>query len=141
MNGQIKNTLYSQNCSAWRRYALHRMPFSFLQSVYLISKVRLGLLCCANSFLGTPELLSTYKAFIHSSLDHCSPLWAVSHLAHLDAVETKAFMIIGISHDEAESMGLSLRHRRQVGGLSVFHHLLSRLAPSALTMPLPPTPS
>ena len=36
-------------------------------------------------------------------------------------------MIIGISRDEAESLGLSLSHRRQVGGLSVFYRLLSGL--------------
>ena len=47
----------------------------------------------------------------------------------LHAVETKAFQIIGISHDEAESLGLSLSHRRQVGGLSVFYRLLFGLAP------------
>ena len=52
-----------------------------------------------------------------------------SHLAQLDAVETKAFKIIGFSHDEAEFMGLSLSHRRQVSGLSVFYHLFSGLAP------------
>ena len=30
-----------------------------------------------------------------------------SHLAQLDTMETKAFAIMGISHDEAESLGLS----------------------------------
>ena len=52
-------------------------------------------------------------------MEHCS-LWAgspSSHLAQLDTVETKAFKIIGISHDEAESVGLSLRHYQQVDGL------------------------
>ena len=43
-------------------------------------------------------------------------------------METKAFRIIGMSRDEAESLGLSLSHRRQVGGLSVFYRLLSGLA-------------
>ena len=64
-------------------------------------------------------------------MEYHFPLWAgspTSHLAQLDAVETKAFNIIGISRDEAESMGLSLRHRRRVGGLSVFSHLISGLA-------------
>ena len=51
-----------------------------------------------------------------------------SHLSRLHAVETKAFRIIGISHDEAESLGLSLSHRRQVGVLSVFYCLLSGLS-------------
>ena len=52
-----------------------------------------------------------------------------SHISQLHAVETKAFGMIGISRDEAESLGLSLSHRRQVGGLSVFCRLLSGLAP------------
>ena len=65
-------------------------------------------------------------------MEYCSPLWAGapdSHLSRLDAVETKDFRIIGISRDEAESLGLSLSHRRLVGGLSVFYRLLSSLAP------------
>ena len=71
-------------------------------------------------FLGTPELLTIYIAFIRSLMEYCSPLWGddpASHLAQPHAVETKAFRIIGISHDEAESSGLSLSHHRQVGGL------------------------
>ena len=38
-----------------------------------------------------------HKAFIHSLMEYCSPLWAgapASHLAQLDAVETKAIKII-----------------------------------------------
>ena len=69
---------------------------------------RLGILRRAKSFLGTPELLTMYKAFIHSLMETCSPLWGgapTSHLAPLHAVETKAFRIIGISRDEAESLG------------------------------------
>ena len=37
-------------------------------------------------------------------MEYCSPLWAAapaSHLSRLHAVETRAFRIIGISHDEA----------------------------------------
>ena len=76
-------------------------------------------------------------------MEYYSPLWAgspASHIAQLDTMKTKAFKIIGISHNESESMGLSLRHRRQVVGLAVFSHLLSGLAPSALcalSSPLP----
>ena len=76
---------------------------------------RLGILRSAKSFLSPPELLTTYKAFVHSLMEYCSPLWAgapASHLSQLHAVETKAFWIIGISHGEAESLGLSLSHRR-----------------------------
>uniref|UniRef100_A0A8C4N128 Uncharacterized protein n=1 Tax=Eptatretus burgeri TaxID=7764 RepID=A0A8C4N128_EPTBU len=89
----------------------------------------LGILCCAKSFLSPPELLTTCKAFVRSLMEYCSPLRAgapASHLSRLHAVETKAFRIIGISRDEAESLSLSLSHRRQVGGLSNFHSLFSR---------------
>ena len=76
-------------------------------------------------------------------MEYCSPLWAsspASNLAQLGAVEFEAFKIFGISHDEADSMSLSLRHHRQVGGLSVFCHLLCGLAPSALSV-LSPHPT
>ena len=94
----------------------------------------------AKSFLGPPELLTTYKAFLCSLMEYCSPLWAgapASHLSQLHAVETKAFRIIVISRDEAESFGLSLSYRRQVGGLSVFFCLLSGLTPTAVSMICP----
>ena len=58
---------------------------------------------------------------MHSLMEYCSPLWAgapASHLSRLHAVETKAFRIIGISRGEAESLGLSLSHRRSVVFLS-----------------------
>ena len=71
---------------------------------------RPGILRRAKSFLGTPELLTMYKAFILRSLMEYFPsLWAgapASHLPQLHAVETKAFRIIGISCDEAESFRL-----------------------------------
>ena len=41
-------------------------------------------------------------------MEYCSPLWAgaaTSRLAQLDAMESKAFKIIGISRDGAEYMG------------------------------------
>ena len=63
---------------------------------------------------------------------------AVTSLAQLDAMETKAFKIIGISLDEAESMGLSLRHRRQVGGLSISFLILHPLLFLYFVLPLPP---
>ena len=55
-------------------------------------------------------------------------------------MEIKAFKIIGISRDEAESMGVSRHHHRQFGDLSVFYHLFSWLAPSALSVPCPLLP-
>ena len=81
---------------------------------------RLGILRHRKSFFGTPEIQSTYKAFICSFTEYYSPLWAAcpaSHLTQLDTMETKACKIIEISCDEDESMGTSLRHHRQVGGL------------------------
>ena len=99
-----------------------------------------GILCHTKAFLGTNELLSTCKAFIHSSMEYFSHLWAgspASHLAQLHTMETKAFKITGTPHNEAESMGLSLHHHGQVGGLSVFYCLLSGLVPSALSVLCP----
>ena len=72
---------------------------------------RLGILHRAKSFLDTLELLTTFKASVHSLMEYCSPLWTgapTSHLSRLHAVETNAFRITGISRDEAESLGLSL---------------------------------
>ena len=60
---------------------------------------RLGILHCAKSFLGIPELLSMYNTFISSLMEDCSPLWAGTpalRLAQLDAVEIKAFKIINL---------------------------------------------
>ena len=73
---------------------------------------------------------------------HISPILAgapASHLALLDVVETKALKIIGISHNEIESLGLLLLHCGQVGGFSVFYRLLISHPPSALSL-LSPTP-
>ena len=70
-------------------------------------------------YVGLAELV-----YIRSLMEYCSPLWAgalASHLSLIHAVETKAFGIIGISRDEAESLGLSFSHHRQHGGLSAFY--------------------
>ena len=74
-------------------------------------------------------------------MEYCSPLWAgalASHLSWHHAVETKAFRIIDNSHDQAEFLGLSLSHRRQVSGLSILYCLLSGLATPALSEICPP---
>ena len=97
----------------------------------------------AKSFLSPPELLTTYKAFVHRLMEYCAFLWAgapASHISRLHAVESKAFWIIGISRDEAESLGLSLSRRRQVGGLSFFYHLLSGLDHCSVCDLYPPIP-
>ena len=81
--------------------------------------------------LASLNFFSVYKDFTCS----LTPLWAghpVSHLAHLHAVKSKAHKMIGISCDEAESLGLLLLHRRQVTDLLVFYRLLSDLTPSAI---------
>ena len=108
------------------------------------ARCRMGIIHHAKSFLGTPELISTNKAFILSLIEYCFPLWTGSPASHLPqpyTMETKAFNIIGISRDEPEPMGLSLHHRQRVGGFSVFFHLLSSLDPSALSVFCPPQES
>jgi len=70
---------------------------------------RLGILHRTKSFLGSRELLSTDMAIIHSLMEHCSsPLSWHTCLTPCSAWchETKAFKIIGISHDKADSYGL-----------------------------------
>ena len=60
--------------------------------------------------------------------------WAgapASHLSRLHAVETKAFQIIGISRDEADTLGPSLSHRRKVGATS-YHQLTDKNGPLIL---------
>ena len=37
---------------------------------------RLGILRRAKFFLGSPELLTTYKAFVRTLMEYCPPLWA-----------------------------------------------------------------
>ena len=44
---------------------------------------RLGILRHAKSFLGTLELLTTYKAFICSLMEYCSFHWAGTPTSHL----------------------------------------------------------
>ena len=98
----------------------------------------LGILHRTNSFLGTPELLSTYKDFICILMEYCSSFWAgtpATHLAQLDAMDPKAFKSIGISCDEAEATGLLHSQSRQVGYLSVIYHLLCGLALCFLSHP------
>ena len=58
------------------------------------ANLQLGILRHAKSFLGPPELLTTDKAFVHSLMEYCSPLWAgapASHLSRLHAAETSGF--------------------------------------------------
>uniref|UniRef100_UPI00358E6C84 nicotinamide N-methyltransferase-like n=1 Tax=Myxine glutinosa TaxID=7769 RepID=UPI00358E6C84 len=69
------------------------------------------------SSIKNAEVALGFMAFIYKLMEYCSTLLAgspASHLAQLDAVETKAFKIIRISHAESECMGPKLRHRRQV---------------------------
>jgi len=44
---------------------------------------QLGILHRSKSFLGTPDLLSTHKAFIRMLMEYCFPLWAGSPASHL----------------------------------------------------------
>ena len=46
-------------------------------------------------------------------MEYCSLLWIGApplHLAQIDAMETNAFKIIGISHDEAEPLYILQTH-------------------------------
>ena len=69
---------------------------------------RLVILCRSKSFLSTPERQckippTTNKVFICSIMEYWSHLWScapASNPAQLDAMETKGFKVIGISHDE-----------------------------------------
>ena len=74
----------------------------------LASKIscRLGILRRTKSLFDTPELLSTYTAFIRSLMEYCSPLWAgspASHLAQLDARKPRPSRLL-----EFPTMKLSL---------------------------------
>ena len=72
----------------------------------------MGILRRTKSFFSTPNLRSTSKAFIHRLMEYCSPLSPMGWLpclvnsTQLDTMETKAFKIIGISLNEAESLDL-----------------------------------
>ena len=77
----------------------------------------------------------TYKVFFCSRMEYCSPLLTgapASHLSRLHAVETKAFSIIGIDRDEAESLA---SHTLTAGRSVVF---LSSTV-SSLVSPTAPT--
>jgi len=92
--------------------------YSFIQSPFL-----------AHLNSNTPTRLSS-SAWWSTALP--SRLALLPHM--LESVETKAFKIIWMYHIETLSMGLSICHRRQVGGLSVFYRLLSGLAPFDLSV-------
>ena len=59
--------------------------------------------------------------------------WPVTLTSQAPSRPSKALKIIGISHDEAECLGLLLSHHRHIGSLSVFSHLLFGLALFALS--------
>ena len=78
-------------------------------------------------------------------MEYSSPLWAgapASHLSRLHPVETKAFRIIGISHDVSESLGLSLSLTagRSVVCLSFTVSYLASPLPSLLSLIDTPPP-
>ena len=47
---------------------------NYISNLASKSSCRLGILHRAKSFLGPPELLTTYKAFVCSLMEYCSPL-------------------------------------------------------------------
>ena len=88
----------------------HICPYSKLGGGASKTCCQLGILSRPKSILGKCEP-STYKAFICSSLEYGSPLWAgapASHLALLIAMEAKALKIIGATPVEAESGPVTL---------------------------------
>ena len=88
-------------------------------------------------FLGLPSLhgFNFYKMFFLICIYMCCKRKAEGLLM---IKSEPSLGIIDFSRDEAESMGLSLHHRRKIGGLFVFSRLLSGLAPSALSVLCPP---
>ena len=86
-----------KTCSAALAHPLSVLVILSFAKGHLPSSWTLRIFHRAKSILGTPELLTTYKAFICSLREYCSPLWAgapASHLARLHAVKTKAFRIM-----------------------------------------------
>ena len=76
-----------------------------------------------NHFLWRLGPLADYKAFLHNSVEYCSPLVAGapwSHPSLLYSMECKALTIIGISHNKAKAQGELLLHHRLVSCFCFF---------------------
>ena len=104
-----------------------------------------GILCHALSFLGTPELLSTYMAFIYSFKKYCDPLWAVDtkslaqFLLNLMPLKSRPAWSLESTTKKVNLWEYHFHNPdRPVFFFSIFYHLHSRLAPSALSLLSPP---
>ena len=67
---------------------------------------RQGIVHDSKSFLEKNQNYLAYKAFVHGSMESCSPSWDGAHISQLplqDSIESKAFNIIGICYNEAEA--------------------------------------
>ena len=100
------------------------------QTNHLSKFICKAILRCAKSFLGKSELLSAYKAFIHNTMEYCTLLCRgtpASHLALIDAKESKALKLIGMKPSVSDC---SCSHSLCIPPLD---HLLCGLTPSALS--------
>ena len=125
------------------------------------ARCRRGILRHAKSFLGTPELLSTNKDFICSSMEYCSTLWAGSPPTRFSSAALWStalpsglaplhHILLSLTPKKQrpsislESLVMKLRvclchftiDDRSV--VTVLFHLLSGLPPSALSLICPP---
>ena len=81
--------------------------------------------------LNSSTTATIYKSFIRPNLEYCSPTAAQSNLMILDSLQNKAISSLPLNlHDALGSQ--SLRHRRQVAGLTVFRKTQCSLLPHPL---------
>ena len=91
--------------------------------------------------LNSSTTATIYKSFIRHNLEYCSPIWSTvaqfgeqqqqSNLRILDSLQNKAISSLPLNLHDA--LGIqSLRHRRQVAGLTVFRKMQCSLLPHPL---------
>ena len=103
---------------------------------------KLSFLFRTKRFFTHTQLLTLYKAQIHSCLEYCSHLWrgASKHsLNTLDAIQRRAIRLIG---DPAltDTLG-SLAHRGSVSVLSLFHRYYHDFCSDEIKSIIPPNAS
>jgi len=110
---------------------VHNLPKTYHQSAVAIWVFSPQ----AKAFVSCIELITMYKAFIWSSMDDCSPLWAgthTSHTAYFERVKSKALLHMGMSRQEMDSQGLSLFYGSKLVGALFYttFHMASLFLPS-----------
>jgi len=82
----------------------------------------LGFLRRCKAYFSSKDLLTLYKSYIRSKMEHNSHIWAGASgtaLKYLDSVQSRAIRLI---NDEFLTSTLSpLNHRRNIGALSLFY--------------------